>query len=345
MSAQFDEGTAHYAAGRLEEAEACFERALDDDRMRALQNLGVIYRATGRLDAAEAALREALVLRPGEVFTRYTLGMTLLQLGQYAEGWEHFEARHALLSRVTAPLPEWRGESLTGKRILVIAEQGLGDQVLWSRFVPLLSSLAAEVGLAVARPLVPLLQGLAPRVFNPQTFDGLRYDVWASMGSVPRWLGVGPDDAPAPYLRRPAPAGAPQGIGLMLDGGPRNPNPARLPQGAPAERIRALAGFTDLDPRITGDTDFGRTADRMMNLEKIVTVDTSVAHVAGALGRPCIILLPRPGRDWYTSWSSDRTPWYPSARLIRQPHPGDWDGVTRRLAEILPTVPSELNET
>jgi len=335
MESIFLEGVAHQKAGRLDEAEACYRRSLDWKPHLALSNLGAILRTTGRLDEAEAALRQAIALDPHAPGPHYSLGMVLLQLGRWAEGWAEYEARHAILTRPTAPFPEWRGEPLAGKRILVLAEQGLGDQILWSRFMPLLAQQAAEVRLAVARPLVPLLAQLPVDVFNAQAFDDQPVDVWASMGSIPRWLGAGPDDAPAPTLRAPAPAGAPAGVGLMLQGGNRNPNPARVPTGGAARAIRGLADFTPLDPEASGARDFAETAARIASLERVVSVDTSVAHLAGALGKPCLILMSRPAVDWYANWKDDRTPWYPSARLIRQRSPGDWAGVIGELAAAL----------
>ncbi|MEW5688106.1 MAG: tetratricopeptide repeat protein [Pseudomonadota bacterium] len=338
------EGAGHYNAGRLDEAEACFRQVVDADPVPALMNLGVVCRITGRIAESADHLRRALALRPDLPAVNYQLGMTLLQKGEYAQGWVHYEARHSMLPRATAPLPEWRGEPLRGKRILIIAEQGLGDQVLWARFVPLLRAQAAEVGLAVARILVPLFDGLADRVFNAQSFEDMPYDVWASIGSVPRWLGAGPDDATAPYLSVAPAADAVSGAGLMLDGGDRNPNPARLPPSDIAARIRAVAPFADLSPQATGAADFGRTARLIAGLERVVSVDTSVAHVAGAMGKPCHVLLPRPARDWWANWDDDRTPWYPSVRTIRQRAPGDWEHVLGDLRAALAT-PAQLNES
>jgi hypothetical protein len=165
---------------------------------------------------------------------------------------------------------------------------------------------------------------------------GVEVDVWASLGSVPCWLEAGPEDAPAPNLTAPPPAGAPRGIGLMLEGGLRNPNNDRLPGRGVATAIRGLRPFVDLSPEASGAQDFQDTAAIISGLEGVVTVDTSVAHIAGALGKPCWILLPRPAVDWYSRWDSDRTPWYPSARLVRQRSPGDWAGVISELAERLP---------
>jgi len=349
MKSIFYEGVAHQKAGRLEEAEACYRRAVDWNRVWTLGNLGVVLRVTGRLDEAEVVLREAVGLDPANVQGRHTLGMTLLQLGKYAEGWAYYEARHELLSRPTPPLTEWKGESLRGKSILVVAEQGLGDQILFSRFVPLLVAEAAQVRLAVSRPLVKLLKDQPLEVFYPLDLQQEKADVWASMGSVPRWLGAGPADAPAPTLTAPTPSQPPTGLGLMLQGGDRNPNPARVPGPAIGKAIRGLGAFTALEPEITGAKDFVDTAALMAGLERIVSVDTSVAHLAGSLGLPCHVILPRPAVDWYANWKDDRTPWYPSMRFVRQRAPGDWAGVladlARALSEPAPERTGELNDS
>lgn len=334
MESIFNEGVAHQKAGRLEEAEACYRQVIAWNPVWVLGNLGVILRITGRLDEAEAVLRESLAIDPTHAQTRHTLGMTLLQLGKYAEGWALYEARHELLYRPTAPLTEWRGESLRGKRILVVAEQGLGDQILFSRFIPLVAQQAAEVRLAVARPLVGLLSQLPAEVFNPPNLNGETADVWASMGSVPRWLGAGPDDAPAPTLTAP-PAARREGVGLMLQGGDRNPNPHRVPNPVIARAIRGLRTFAPLEPEVTGAKGFADTAALIAGLERVVSVDTSVAHLAGSLGAPCLVLMSRPAVDWYANWKDDRTPWYPSMRFIRQRAPGDWAGVIADVAKAL----------
>lgn len=335
MESIFYEGLEHQKAGRLDEAEACYRRAAGWRPSWTLGNLGVILRTTGRLDEAEAVLREALAAEPGQPRAEHTLGMTLMQLGKYAEGTALYETRHKLLPRPTAPFREWQGESLKDKRILILGEQGLGDQILWSRFIPLLAQEALEVRLAVARPLVRLLEQLPVKVFNAQSFDDQPVDLWASIGSVPRWLGAGPADAPAPTLQAPAPAPPAKGVGLMLQGGAGNPNPARVPTGVAAKAIRGLADFTPLDPESSGARDFADTASRIAALERVVTVDTSVAHLAGSLGKPTLILMPRPAVDWYSNWKDDRTPWYPSARLVRQRAPGDWAGVIADVATAL----------
>jgi hypothetical protein len=334
MESLFQNAVALHLDGRLDEAEALYRQVTDYRPGLVQANLGVICRMTGRLEEAEAALRTAHRLDPQDGHIRHSLGMTLLQLGQYAEGWGHYAARFEVLPKREPPpgMAEWRGESLAGKRLLVIAEQGLGDQILLSRFVGMTG--ADEVTLAVARPLVRLLSGLGAEVSNPQVWDGVTADAWTYLGQIPRWLELGPADAPAPYLAcEPGPV---SGVGLMLEGAPRNRNNAhRLPEPPAARAIRGLADFVDLSPEASGAQDFADTARIVSGLTQVVTVDTSVAHLAGAMGKPTWVMMPATAIDWWANWHDDRTPWYPSVRLVRQRRPGDWAGVVAHLAGVL----------
>jgi hypothetical protein len=348
MERLFQQAKALQAEGRLDEAEALYRRIVDDRPAQVLARLGIIYRTTGRLEAAEATLREAFRLDPGHLELQHSLGMTLLQRGKYAEGWTHYAARFSFRRMPPPPvdIPEWRGESLAGKRLLAIAEQGLGDQILLARF--LRSTDADEVFYAAARPLVRLLAPLADEVGNPQVWDGVRADRWTYLGQIPRWLELGPADAPAPYL--PCPETGPEpgpelgpgrpiaGYGLMLDGGVTNGNNARrLPPPPVARALAGLAPFVDLRPEASGARDFADTAQIVAGLEAVVTVDTSVAHLAGAMGKRCLVMMPRVAIDWWANWDDDRTPWYPSVRLIRQRAPGDWASVVAGVARALAT--------
>jgi len=336
MESVFRQALALHEAGRLDEAEALYRQAIDWRPSWTLGNLGMLLRVTGRLEEAEAMLRAAMAAEPQNLTTQHSLGMTLLQRGQYVEGWRLYEARHALRKWPSPPFPHWQGQSLAGRRILVVGEQGFGDQILLSRFVPLLAQQGAEVLFAPHWLLVSLMAPVHAITLQPKDWGTVRVDYWTALGSVPRWLQAGPADAPAPSLSMPAVSGPPSGVGLMLQGDVRNANNAhRLPSPAVARAIRGLAAFTDLDPAVSGVRDFAETAALIAGLERVVTVDTAVAHLAGALGKPCWILLPRPAIDWYTNWHDDRTPWYPSARTIRQRRSGDWTGVLMELDRVL----------
>lgn len=332
--------TAH-RDGRLDEAEALYRTLLHTDYAPVFANLGVALRITGRLDEAESMLRRAVVIDPEKSGPRHSLGMTLIQAGRYAEGWRLYEARHEFLPRPRPhdSIPEWRGESLKGRRVLVIVEQGFGDQILLSRFLPLLAQEAGNVAFLCARPTLPLFAQMPYGAFNVGSFDELEADVWLSLGSVAAYLGAGPDDAPAPTILTPKPLHSRGGLGLMLGGKESNANNRyRLPPPNAASAIRAVADFVDLDPKASGAKNFQQTAEIIAGLDGVVTVDTSVAHLAGAMGKPCLILAPRPAIDWYTSWSNDRTPWYPSARIIRQRAPGDWMGVVADLKREIGSI-------
>lgn len=340
MESVFDEAVALQKAGRLDEAEALYRRQLAGNaHWPSASNLAVILRITGRLEEAESLLRPLVAAHPEKPHLRHTLGMVLLQLGRYAEGWRFYEARHEITPRPQPPLPLWRGESLAGKRILVVTEQGLGDAILFSRFIPRLAELASEVSFAATRVMAPLLQHLPAKVAYPSGWDTFEADFWIQAGSVPRWLEAGPEDAPYPSIPLPHAPGPASGVGLMLGGGAGNPNARRLPGPGVAAAIRGLADFVDLAPEATGARDFSETAAIIAGLERVVSVDTSVAHLAGALGKPVTILLPRPAADWYAHWHDDRTPWHPSARLIRQRAPGDWAGVIADLSAALSAPP------
>ncbi|MBS0334233.1 MAG: hypothetical protein JSS35_15800 [Proteobacteria bacterium] len=336
MESLFQQALALQRQGRLDEAEDAYRR-LGGYRADAVQaNLGVLYRITGRLAEAEAALREAHRLDPANPNVLHSLGMTLLQAGQYAEGWRCYAARTHVRKMAPPPpgLPEWRGESLAGKRLMVVAEQGLGDQILLARFVG--STDADEAAYACARPLARLLAPLASEITHPADWDaGVRADCWTYAGLIPMWLELGPADAPAPYLPRPRGSEA-TGFGLMLQGAADNANNAnRLPPSDVAWTVRGLRAFVDLAPETSGARDMAETAEIIAGLEGVVTVDTSVAHLAGAMGKPCHVLMAARAIDWWTSRSDDRSPWYPSVRLIRQASAGDWASVIDRVAAVV----------
>jgi hypothetical protein len=269
------------------------------------------------------------------------LAVLLLSQGRYEEGFALFEARHLLAQYAKPELPyaEWRGEPVAGKRLLIWPEQGFGDQIQFARFAPVLQAMGAQVTLICWPALERLFQqSLGVQVIAAQgeiSFEDPDY--WVMAMSLAGRLGLATDTLPnAPYLRAEAPARPPAGgvrVGLMTRGAAAFANDVNRSLSAEAaQALRALPVETlDLAPEATGAQDFGDTAAIVAGLDLVISVDTAVAHLAGAMGKPCWVLLPAEGADW--RWLRERrdSPWYPSVRLYRQGAPGDWAPV---LAEV-----------
>jgi tetratricopeptide (TPR) repeat protein len=331
-------------AGRLSEAEAVLRQAtLAAPRSaEAHHHLGGILAQQGRRTEAEAAWRRTLALAPGAPSTEAALGALLLADGRYAEGFRLFESRHVIarMAKPRLPYPEWRGEDLTGRKLLIWPEQGFGDQIQFARFAPLAAAAGADVTLLCLPPLQRLFAAsLGVRVLAASgQVEFPDPDVWVMAGSLAGRMGVTVETVPgAPYLRPvDPPAPAPDGfrVGVMTAGNPAHANDThRSLPAAMAERLRAgLPGaVVDLRPEATGARDFADSAQVIAGLDLVVAVDTSVAHLAGALGKPVFVLLSAVNTDW--RWLRERSdsPWYPSARLYRQAAADDWAPVIDRV--------------
>jgi tetratricopeptide (TPR) repeat protein len=362
--------------GRLDEALDSLTRARDrlPNDARVATNLGVVLRRLDRVDEALRAQRGAVALDPALADARWNLANLLLSLDRYDEGFAAYEARRerSAWRLPDPPGPEWRGESLAGKRLLVAIEQGAGDMIQAARWVPRLAALGARVVLEVHPPLVGLLATVpgVGRVVTPGETTVEDHDLWVRAFSLPHRLGVTLETLATdsvPYLRVPAgvavpdavtdrPAGT-RAVGICWSGNPDFADNgtracdlvdllplARVPgvrlfslqKGPPAERLAALEGDHAVPVQDLADAlvDFAATAAVMGALDLVVTTDTSVAHLAGALGRPCLLLLAA-HCDW--RWGRERTecPWYPSLRLARQKTLGDWRAPVEEGVRIL----------
>lgn len=283
-----------------------------------------------RGDYAEAIpiYRDVLAHRPDLAIAHQNLCLALLGNGDYAEGfplYDHrFQRDEGRVPKPTLSFPEWRGEPLEGRSILVWMEQGYGDQIMFARFVPELARRGAEISLLAPSGLARLFGALPARIIEARGDVTIpRHDFWVMPGSIPGRLGTTLGTLPnAPYLPS-APGGT--GLGVVWHGNPSHrDNPYRsLPEPLAAELL-ALPGAVSLHPEDTGARDFQDTAGIIKGLAGVVSVCTSVAHLAGAMGKPLGVLLMAENCDW--RWMSKRTDsvWYPSARLLRQPEPGDW---------------------
>ena len=361
------------ALHRDAEALASSERALalQPDYAEAHSNRGSALASLGRHDEALLSLRRALSLDPAHANANHSHGLTGLKLGRMdAAAWNQHAYRWRLPSAGPyrhAALPPWDGRTdIRGRRILLWSEQGYGDTIQFCRYAPLVAARGAQVVLEVQAPLQGLLgslEGVAqvfavgdalpacdvqlPLLGLPQAFATTLATV---PGRVP-YLAADARKVDAWRAARAGPAGAPR-IGIACSGNPGHQNDVRRSLALAA--LAPLFGLGHLilvqkdlrpqdeamlraspieDPRgALGD--FSDTAALVASLDLVISVDTSLVHVAGALGKPVWILLPA-DPDW--RWMLHRTdsPWYPSARLFRQSTADDWMPVVRQVAEQL----------
>jgi len=360
-------------ADRLSEAVAQFRLAiaLDARTADAHCNLGNALKRLGRWDESRRAYRAAIAVDPQHVSAHWNESMALLLDGDYANGFVAYEWR---FSRPASPLkqvgkPLWDGSALPPTRTLFLhAEQGVGDMLQFARFLPTVERRAPNIVLEVQASLVPLLLANFPRLrVVARGGPPPPCDVHLPVMSLARVLGVTLENLPrdVPYLVPPPDRAAAwrarvadtgrRRIGLVWAGNTKHNDDRyrsiafaalaplfELPKidwyglqvGAAAADTRdfsARVNWTDLAPLLR---DFADTAAAIAALDRVIAVDTAVAHLAGALGGPVDILLPF-APDW--RWLTDRadSPWYPTARLFRQPRPGDWAGAIDALARAL----------
>jgi tetratricopeptide (TPR) repeat protein len=380
--AHHNRGNALFDLDRHAEAAAAHARALalDPDNPETLYGLGNALRELRRHDEARAAYERALALAPARTDVRFNLALLDLLTGRLAEGFAGYDHRldkpEFAELRGRFPTPAWRGEApVAGRTVLLHPEQGIGDIIQMVRYAPLLAARGARVIAAVTAPLAPLLAGLAgvETVVWDRTAPPA-HDLHCPYLGLPRAFGTTLETIPAtvPYLAAPADrraawaarlAALPRPrVGLVWAGNPgfANDRHRSIPLAALAPVLR-LPGLTvvSLQKELRADdaamleplprlvqvggalADFADTAAVIEALDLVVSVDTAVAHLAGALGRPVWILLPR-SPDWRWMLDRDDSPWYPTARLLRQPATGDWASVVARLAEDLTTFRDDV---
>jgi hypothetical protein len=329
-------GLEQHRAGKLEQAEQLYRACLSHGfaHPALFQNLGVLLKVTGREAQAEAIFRKGMQMAPSAQLG-LELAHLLLGQGRWEEGWPLYEHRIGVVATEPAlSFPKWRGEPLDGRSLLIWWEQGFGDQIQFARFAPLLAR-NARVTILAGPELAPLFATLAGvKVIRAEgAVDIPRHDYWTLPCSIPQFLGVTPDNLPgASYLHAEARGGG--GVGLVTCGNPRHLNDAHRSLDADsALRLRRLG--CSLAPEDTGAATFKDTAEIVAGLDLVVTVDTSAAHLAGALGKPVWILLPAIKTDWRWLKGRPDTPWYPSARLFRQRATGQWSAVIDEVVEAL----------
>jgi len=329
-------------------------------------NLANVLRAQGDLGAARPYYMTLLQGDPRDGLARWNLAALDGLAGDFNAAFAGFALHHALQPAAPPPpgLARWRGEPLGGRRILLEAHQGLGDTIMFARFARLVRDRGGRVILRAQRELAALISQVeGVERFAPADEPAPGADLWFPLADLPALPGFcAPDSCAAPYIGAPADRAAPWAIrlpqtgrlrvGLVWAGNPTHPDDrnrsiplqtllAALSEVANVELVSLQkgarapeadgAGVTRADLEIA---DFLDTAAALARLDLLISVDTSVLHLAGAMGRPAWALLPF-APDWRWRIEGDETPWYPSLRLLRQPRPGDWTAVVAQAAAAL----------
>jgi tetratricopeptide (TPR) repeat protein len=362
-------GLALAAADREGDAIAQYRATLSlkPDHAVAWSNLGLALQACNEVRPAIDAFRRALALEPEFIRARWNLALALLLDRQFAEGWREYEVRLELPElggeSHRFPGPLWDGHAPSGKTLLISIEQGLGDTVQFARYAALLAAGGARCVVRCPEALAPLLSAVPGVTRTSLEQEPLpEYDAHVPILSLPRIFGTTADTIPAavPYLavsyaaranaRARLGPGAPPRVGLCWAGNPAHPNDRNrsipLRELSPLFAVRGISWFSlqagekqkqlRATPAASGvialakGTALVDAAALMAELDLVITVDTGIAHLAGALARPTWVLLPF-APDWRWQLGRDDSPWYPTLRLFRQPQPRDWTSVVAQV--------------
>ncbi|MEA3226671.1 MAG: tetratricopeptide repeat protein, partial [Planctomycetota bacterium] len=384
LEMQADHAEAHNNLSRVlkecgnfaEAIESCEKAiALKPDFAEAHNNLGLLRRAQGQYAEAIVSFERALQIKPDYANAHWNYSLVLLAGGRFAEGWKEYQWRQkarlgAILDSQRREHSSWDGSQFVGKRLLIRYEQGMGDNLQFVRYAPMVKARGGTVIFETLKPLLGLLEGFdGIDELVEATPDGepsVEFDLDAFILDLPRIFGAATETIPAavPYLYadrakvehwRERLAGDNFKVGIVWAGSARHTNDNNrsckledfkalaeveavrlygLQKGGPAtqaEQVGREMSFVNLGEEFTNFVD---TAAVIENLDLVISVDTAVLHLAGAMGKKVWGLLPFDA-DW--RWMLDRqdSPWYPTMRLFRQTRPGDWGGVFSRVADEL----------
>jgi hypothetical protein len=370
-----EQGNQYRSEHKPDQALACYAQAFvqSPTEAAAFNNYGNVLRECGFPDRAVPFLQHAIILDPNNVTAKFNLAVAYLLMGDYKNGWPAYESRwnyeHLAGTEPKYAQPRWRGESLKGKTILVIGEQGHGDNIQFCRFLYNLHVAGATIKLQVTDGLIPLLRR-SEIISQVGVYDSDmgEFDYWVPIMSIPGILGVTLDNLPKPqsylnadpyliknWAERLGPK-TKMRVGFswsgrrdswinqhkampfdtMLDMIKTNPQyewiNLQVDCTLAEEEELSGAGVTTYPGVVSS---FADTAALMTHLDVVISVDTAVAHLAGALGRPTWIMLNNFALDWRWLIGRDSSPWYTTARLFRQPSMGDWASVTKKIAQYL----------
>jgi Flp pilus assembly protein TadD len=366
-------GNSLMALGRFAEAAGSYGRAISlmPSSPVPLTARATSLQALGKIIEAEAECRAALKLDPSFASAHWNLALNLLLQGNYAEGWQEYEWRWQKPD-FTSParhndVPVWDGSPLNGRAILLHAEQGFGDAIQFARYAPLVAQCGGTVLIECHPPLARLMRSLEGVESVIPFGEPLPvFDCQAPLLSLPRIFGTSVATIPShvPYLsvtadrqeawdtlllpeRRAVKAG-------LVWAGKSYPDPLRscrladlaplamipdvifysLQMGAGSEQATSPPPHMKLIDVTDRIHDFSDTAALINQLDLVISIDTAVAHLAGALGKPVLLMLPF-APDWRWLLGRDDSPWYPGMRLFRQERPGIWSDVVPQLYAAL----------
>jgi len=330
-------------------------------------NYGALAQEFGMYSLAKELYEKALYISPEMSVCHYNLSAVHFLLREYTEGWAEYEWRWKQFEnlwkiRARIGLPYWSGESLAGKTILLYGEQGVGDTIMFARFVKDVKNLGAKTILLIVPTLYDLFRSCSG-VDELVTVFHTYADYQCSLMSIPGILGMEYSDISCPH-RYLSPTGLGDGdwddyqglkIGICWAGNPQHPNDRN--RSIPLHHFESLSGFNlfslqkDRRPHVYPDigvvdycantnlqfvdmseymTDFNKTAKILDRLDVVVTADTALAHLSGALGKRTYVMLPK-GPDWRWGLNDSTTNWYDDMTLCRQTTKGDWGGVFSEL--------------
>lgn len=362
--------------GKAEEAIACYQKALDlnPNYVQAHYNYANALKYLDRLDDAIAKLQYTLTLDPNFAEAHKNLGISLLIKGDFASGFSEYEWRWYTKEyrKIASFQPVWHGGDLQGKKILLLCEQGYGDNIHFIRYAPLIAQQGAHITLACYEELYRLfssVSGIEKIVTSGTTVE---YDYCAPTMSLPYLMGTTTETIPTniPYLFPPkttaiileSPPETYLKIGIVWAGNPGNTNDRNrscsllnflpildipgiafysLQKGAKAQDLTALNLTQKIQNIGEKINDFADTAAVINQLDLVICVDTSVAHLAGAMGKPVWVLLSKVA-DWRWMLEGENNPWYPTLRLFRQTKLGDWHPVFQKVALELEKLVGDL---
>ena len=357
------------------QALGCYAQAFvaDPDNFSAWNNYGNVLRELGQPRRALPFLQHAALLEPNNAVAQFNLAVALLLAGNYDLGWPAYESRwnyeHLAGTLPKYEQPRWQGEDIKGKTLLLVGEQGLGDTLQFARYALAVSMMGVDVALVVPDGLTRLLRNPQALRHTLSFSDALpEFDYWAPLMSLPGIFKQNLQNfqAPLQYVSAHSESvdawrerlGPKKRLRVGVSWAGRRDTWIHQHKSVPVESIadmirrcpqhqwvnlqiditdeeKALLSDTNLEYYPGTITDMADTAGLLHHLDLVISIDSSVSHISSAMAKPTWIMLNNYAVDWRWLLDRDDSPWYPTARLFRQPSIGDWDPVINKIVKFL----------